>query len=45
VFALRSFAERHMVVTGFCSCKIGIHVIVGNNLGSTIRGERSEQIS
>jgi hypothetical protein len=34
VWGDRSFAERHMAMTGFCSCKIGIHVIHGNNLCS-----------
>jgi len=26
-------AERHAAMTGFCSCKTGIHAIHGNNLG------------
>ncbi|MEZ5491804.1 MAG: hypothetical protein R3F50_16035 [Gammaproteobacteria bacterium] len=26
-------AERHAAITGFCSCKNGIHATPGNNLG------------
>jgi hypothetical protein len=26
--------QRHAVMTVFCSCKTGIHVIHGNNLGA-----------
>ena len=32
---VRSPAERHAAMTGFCSCKTGIHAIHGNNLGTT----------
>jgi hypothetical protein len=28
--------ERRTAMTGFCSCKTGIHAIHGNNLGTTI---------
>ncbi len=28
----KSPAERHRAMTGFCSCKTGIHAILGNNL-------------
>ena len=28
----KSPAERHRAMTGFCSCKIGIHAILANNL-------------
>jgi hypothetical protein len=31
-----SFAERHASMTGFCSCKTGIHAIPGNNLGTAL---------
>jgi hypothetical protein len=27
--------QRHAAMTGFCSCKTGIHAIHGNNLGAT----------
>jgi len=26
--------QRHAAMTGFCSCKTGIHAIHGNNLGA-----------
>jgi hypothetical protein len=29
-------AEKRASMTGFCSCKTGIHAIPGNNLGKTI---------
>ena len=29
-------AERRVSMTGFCSCKTGIHAIPGNNLGKAI---------
>jgi hypothetical protein len=32
----QSPAERRASMTGFCSCKTGIHAIHGNNLGSAI---------
>ena len=32
----RTPAARHAAMTGFCSCKTGIHAIHGNNLGATI---------
>ena len=31
----KSPAERHRAMTGFCSCKTGIHAIRGNNLDAT----------
>jgi len=31
---VRSPTERHAAMTGFCSCKTGIHAIHGNNLGN-----------
>jgi hypothetical protein len=32
----RTPAERHAAMTGFCSCKTGIHAIHGNNLDAAI---------
>jgi hypothetical protein len=29
-------AEKRASMTGFCSCKTGIHAILGNNLGKTL---------
>jgi len=29
-------AEQRVSMTGFCSCKTGIHAIPGNNLGKAI---------
>jgi hypothetical protein len=29
-------AQRHVAMTGFCSCNTGIHAIHGNNLGPEI---------
>ncbi len=31
----KSPEERHRTMTGFCSCKTGIHTILGNNLDAT----------
>ena len=31
-------AERRAAMTGFCSCKTGIHAIHGNNLGAALEG-------
>jgi len=30
-------AEKRASMTGFCSCKTGIHAIPGNNLGTEIK--------
>jgi hypothetical protein len=32
---VRSPAEHHAAMAGFCSCKTGIHAFHGNNLGTT----------
>jgi hypothetical protein len=30
----KTLAQPHVAMTGFCSCKTGIHAIHGNNMGS-----------
>jgi 3-oxosteroid 1-dehydrogenase len=35
---VRSPAEHHAAMAGFCSCKTGIHAFHGNNLGTTSCG-------